>query len=199
MSLPRSKKKSWFILVFQHKIIMLNAITRSEAERRARGEFRISSAPNIETANQMHVTLFELVTGRKLKDGDFIDMSEPENSTAFELGIKHKGSAPGGIRGHKFYGNNPLAYLGKFLKMFRPFAKATQDDSWGELEKLLEIVHRKISVQRYEQALDRIDKAQFDLDESKEALAKAKEYCDNNLHEGWGASISRNRRIIRES
>lgn len=41
--------------------------------------------------------------------------------------------------------SEPFEYLNRFLGMFRPFAYATEDDSWGELEKILCIVHRRIS------------------------------------------------------
>lgn len=34
-------------------------------------------------------------------------------------------------------GKTPVDYLRAWLNMFRPFAYATRDDSWGELEKLI--------------------------------------------------------------
>ncbi len=37
-------------------------------------------------------------------------------------------------------GRKPYDYLKSWLSMLRPFAYATQDDSWGEMEKLLSIV-----------------------------------------------------------
>jgi hypothetical protein len=37
-------------------------------------------------------------------------------------------------------GKKPYDYLKSWLSMLRPFAYATQDDSWGEMEKLLSIV-----------------------------------------------------------
>jgi hypothetical protein len=48
----------------------------------------------------------------------------------FDNGLRHK-------RGKK-----PFDYLKSWLSMLRPFAYATQDDSWGEMEKLLCIVMR---------------------------------------------------------
>lgn len=39
-------------------------------------------------------------------------------------------------------GSKPVDYLKAWLSMFRPFAFATKDDSWGELEKLICIVMR---------------------------------------------------------
>jgi hypothetical protein len=37
-------------------------------------------------------------------------------------------------------GRKPYDYLKSWLSMLRPFAYATRDDSWGEMEKLLSIV-----------------------------------------------------------
>ena len=43
--------------------------------------------------------------------------------------------------GHRHVsGKKPYDYLKSWLSMLRPFAYATQDDSWGELEKLISIV-----------------------------------------------------------
>ena len=43
--------------------------------------------------------------------------------------------------GHRHVsGRKPYDYLKSWLSMLRPFAYATQDDSWGEMEKLLSIV-----------------------------------------------------------
>lgn len=39
-------------------------------------------------------------------------------------------------------GSKPVDYLRAWLSMLRPFAFATKDDSWGELEKLICIVMR---------------------------------------------------------
>lgn len=39
-------------------------------------------------------------------------------------------------------GQAPVEYLKRWLPMFRPFAFATRDDSWGELEKLISITMR---------------------------------------------------------
>lgn len=38
--------------------------------------------------------------------------------------------------------DKPEDYLKQWLKLFRPFAFASRDDSWGELEKILAIVFR---------------------------------------------------------
>lgn len=48
----------------------------------------------------------------------------------FDLGLRHKS------------GKRPYDYLVAWLGMLRPFAYATRDDSWGEMEKLLCIVMR---------------------------------------------------------
>jgi len=48
----------------------------------------------------------------------------------FDLGLRHKS------------GLKPYDYLKAWLNMLRPFAYATRDDSWGEMEKLLCIVMR---------------------------------------------------------
>ena len=46
-------------------------------------------------------------------------------------------------------GAKPVDYLRSWLSMLRPFAFATKDDSWGEMEKLLCIVLRNyIEVRR---------------------------------------------------
>ena len=46
----------------------------------------------------------------------------------FDVGHRHRN------------GKQPRDYLMSWLSMLRPFAYATQDDSWGEMEKLLSIV-----------------------------------------------------------
>ena len=43
-------------------------------------------------------------------------------------------------------GSRPVDYLRHWLGVARAFAKATPDDSWGELEKLLAIVFRRLVV-----------------------------------------------------
>lgn len=48
----------------------------------------------------------------------------------FDLGLRHKS------------GLTPYDYLKAWLNMLRPFAYAIEDDSWGEMEKLLCIVMR---------------------------------------------------------
>jgi Lar family restriction alleviation protein len=48
----------------------------------------------------------------------------------FDPGLRHKS------------GKKPYDYLVQWLSMLRPFAYATRDDSWGEMEKLLCIVLR---------------------------------------------------------
>lgn len=39
-------------------------------------------------------------------------------------------------------GDKPEDYLRQWLQLFRPFAFASRDESWGELEKVLAIVFR---------------------------------------------------------
>jgi hypothetical protein len=39
-------------------------------------------------------------------------------------------------------GDKPEDYLKHWLQLFRPFAFASRDDSWGELEKVLSIIFR---------------------------------------------------------
>jgi hypothetical protein len=48
----------------------------------------------------------------------------------FDAGLRHKS------------GKKPFDYLKSWLSMLRPFAYATLDNSWGEMEKLLCIVMR---------------------------------------------------------
>ncbi len=69
-------------------------------------------------------------------------------------------------------------YLQKWLEMFRPFGYATQDDSWGELEKILDIVHRNhvlLLREKYrselKQARIEADEAQAGIDEMNEIVA----------------------------
>lgn len=43
---------------------------------------------------------------------------------------------------HRHKASKPFDYLKSWLAMLRPFAYATQDDSWGEMEKLVAIIMR---------------------------------------------------------
>jgi len=54
--------------------------------------------------------------------------AEVDVESMFDVGHRHKS------------GKQPRDYLMSWLSMFRPFAYATKDDSWGELEKLISIV-----------------------------------------------------------
>ena len=54
--------------------------------------------------------------------------AEVDVENMFDVGHRHKN------------GKQPRDYLMSWLSMFRPFAYATKDDSWGELEKLISIV-----------------------------------------------------------
>ncbi len=54
--------------------------------------------------------------------------AEVDVESMFDVGHRHKS------------GEQPRDYLMSWLSMFRPFAYATKDDSWGELEKLISIV-----------------------------------------------------------
>ena len=49
------------------------------------------------------------------------------DSETFDAGLRHKN------------GDKPADYLKTWLSIFRSFAYATRDDSWGELEKLIAI------------------------------------------------------------
>ena len=89
---------------------------------------------------------------------------------------------PDGVRGDRIFGNMPIAYLAKWLKQFRPFGYATQDDTWGELEKILEIVHRNVAVQRFKDASALMTQA-------RQELRKAEAFCDANLSKGWRSSL----------
>lgn len=64
---------------------------------------------------------------KKLKD---LPRKEIENACGFEL--RHKS------------GVEPKDYLAKFLAVARQYGYATRDDSWGELEKELQIVFRRL-------------------------------------------------------
>lgn len=54
--------------------------------------------------------------------------AEVDVENMFDVGHRHKS------------GKQPRDYLMSWLSMLRPFAYATRDDSWGEMEKLLSIV-----------------------------------------------------------
>ena len=46
-------------------------------------------------------------------------------------------------------GKKPVDYLASWLSMLRPFAFATKDDSWGEMEKLLcSVMRNYVNVRR---------------------------------------------------
>lgn len=67
------------------------------------------------------------LTTQELKDYLF-SLSSTELEKLLDRGIRHKSSI------------KPIDYLEHWLMLTRPFACATQDDSWGELEKLLAII-----------------------------------------------------------
>lgn len=98
--------------------------------------------------------------------------------TSFTFGMNHRTRCPDGVRQSQLHGNQPVAYLGKFLQMFRPFGYATNDDSWGELEKILEIVHRNCALQRFRDA-------SAELAECRRRLSKAEKFCNENLPHNW--------------
>ena len=60
----------------------------------------------------------------------------------FDVGHRHRN------------GKQPRDYLMSWLSMFRPFAYATKDDSWGELEKLI-----SITMNNYVEILVKAEKA----------------------------------------
>ena len=68
-------------------------------------------------------------------------------------------------------GAKPFDYLSSWLSMLRPFAFATQDESWGELEKLLCTVMRNyVEVHRMlPEAAARIEALQADVAMLREA------------------------------
>lgn len=61
-------------------------------------------------------------------------LSDGELERYLDAGLRHRS------------GKTPVDYLRHFLTICRPFAYATQDDSWGELEKELAIVIRRLIV-----------------------------------------------------
>lgn len=69
--------------------------------------------------------LGELISAYKTYNDDGI-----ASDKFFDAGIRHKS------------GCRPVDFLNHWLKICRPHAYATQDDSWGELEKLLAIIIR---------------------------------------------------------
>ena len=94
--------------------------------------------------------------------------------------ILHLKQYPDGVR-QASVDDQRLAYLNKWLEMFRPFAYATQDNTWGELEKILDIVHRNyVQMARQEmiQKLARVKK------EQAEVLKELRDFDD--LMDGYG-------------
>lgn len=73
--------------------------------------------------------------------------AEVDVENMFDVGHRHKS------------GKQPRDYLMSWLSMFRPFAYATKDDSWGELEKLISIV-----MNNYVQILVRAEAARAALE-----------------------------------
>ncbi len=59
--------------------------------------------------------------------------------------MSHETKSADDVRHHRSASGMPAAYLAKWLQMFRGHGYATQDDSWGELEKILDIVHRNLT------------------------------------------------------
>ena len=73
---------------------------------------------------------------------------EVDVADMFDVGHRHRS------------GKQPRDYLMSWLSMFRPFAYATKDDSWGELEKLISIV-----MNNYVQILVKVEKARAALNQ----------------------------------
>lgn len=103
--------------------------------------------------------------------------------TSFSFGANHRERCPDGVRQSHLHGNTPAAYLGKFLQMFRPFGYATRDDSWGELEKILDIVHRECGLNRFREASRQ-------LSEARKEMAKIERFCDENLSKSWRSHLT---------
>ena len=76
--------------------------------------------------------------------------AEVDVENMFDVGHRHRS------------GKQPRDYLMSWLSMFRPFAYATKDDSWGELEKLI-----SITMNNYVQILVKAEKARAALGETK--------------------------------
>lgn len=74
--------------------------------------------------------------------------AEVDVENMFDVGHRHRN------------GKQPRDYLMSWLSMLRPFAYATKDDSWGELEKLISIV-----MNNYVQILVRAEKARAALNQ----------------------------------
>lgn len=68
--------------------------------------------------------------------------AEVDVENMFDVGHRHRN------------GKQPRDYLMSWLSMFRPFAYATKDDSWSELEKLI-----SITMNNYVQILVKAEKA----------------------------------------
>lgn len=79
--------------------------------------------------------------------------AEVDVESMFDVGHRHKS------------GKQPRDYLMSWLSMFRPFAYATKDDSWGELEKLISIV-----MNNYVQILVRAEAARATQKGTSDAL-----------------------------
>ena len=68
-------------------------------------------------------------------------------------------------------------YLKKWLEMFRPHGYATHDDSWGELEKILDIVHRNYLQLLRTASAERLTQARKTVREAGDEF----EACNNAL------------------
>ena len=87
------------------------------------------------------MTIAEKNAGRiKIQDVPYDDIE-----TAINFNVRDMGAVP------------PARYLDRFLPITRQFAYATEDDSWGELEKELQIIIRTLVM--YSRVVDLVAEA----------------------------------------
>ena len=102
-----------------------------------------------ERAERAEAALADLADCQPLpKVYKYTGTAEVDVENMFDVGHRHRN------------GKQPRDYLMSWLSMFRPFAYATKDDSWGELEKLI-----SITMNNYVQILVKAEKARAALNQ----------------------------------
>jgi hypothetical protein len=83
---------------------------------------------------------------RPIEEIDVFKVPSKDLENVIDRGIRHKSGA------------TPTDFLNSFLRISRPLAYATQDDSWGEFEKHFTIiVRRMVRAERKLEELGHVD------------------------------------------
>lgn len=120
---------------------------RAALETAAREWLRIPTQPNVAELVEALEALFEDTPD--LADA-FKFIADDDLNEVFDAGLRHK------------TGITAEDHLKRFLFFFRPFAYATKDDSWGELEKLV-----SITLTSYVRTIKRVHAARATLSRAK--------------------------------